>query len=75
MLTSMNSAVFTLPMREAEFHLENTLLNGQCFNWWRQSAPVAGEADSKEPHWSGVVYRGVYSTYCVQLQRLSPDVV
>jgi hypothetical protein len=27
--------LFTLAIKEAEFHLENTLLNGQCFNWWK----------------------------------------
>jgi len=42
-------------------HLENTLLNGQCFNWWK----------AKEPE----VYHGVFRTYFVKMKRSSPEEV
>jgi hypothetical protein len=29
----MKSCTYKLAMSVNEFHLENTLLNGQCFNW------------------------------------------
>ena len=51
-------------MREAEFHLENTLLNGQCFNWWKHAKPEGSP-----------VYRGIVSKYCVELERLDQDQV
>ena len=54
-------AVFCLAMRDAEFHLENTVLNGQCFNWWKHT-----RSDGDLP-----TYRGIYSKYCIELERLS----
>ena len=50
--------VFQLAMTEAECHLGNTLLNGQCFNWWKR--------DTDD-------YAGIYSKYFIQMQRLSKD--
>jgi len=52
--------IFKLAVTEAELHLENTLLNGQCFNWWKATA-----ADNKS------VFFGVYRTNFVSMQRLS----
>ena len=45
---------------EAEFHLENTLLNGQCFNWWK--VPTRPSQ-----------YEGVFRSYVVRLERETPD--
>ena len=53
-------AAFQLAMTEAELHLGNTLLNGQCFNWWKRGADE---------------YAGIYSKYYIQMKRLSPSAI
>jgi len=44
--------MFRIAMSEREMHLENTLLNGQCFNWWKSTK------DNK-------VFEGVFRSYFV----------
>lgn len=39
------------PLTTREFHLKNTLLNGQCFNWERD---LSDNEDGKLPHFVGV---------------------
>lgn len=47
---------------EAELHLENTLLNGQCFNWWK--TPTAQHR-----------YEGVFRSHFLMMERLTPTQV
>jgi hypothetical protein len=56
----MKRTLFKIAATEAEFHLENTLLNGQCFNWWK--------VESQK-------FQGVYKSYLVELTRESDDFV
>ena len=51
-----------LLLSEAELHLENTFLNGQCFNWW------------KSPTNSNVFF-GVYRAHFVTVERTAPESV
>ena len=58
--------MFRLAMRDAEFHLENTLLNGQCFNWWKHT-----KVFEDNPELVAAVYRGIYSTHFLEVERIS----
>ena len=47
-----------LKVPHTEFNLENTLVNGQCFNWKKLD----------KDH-----YEGIFNRFYVQLKRTSPE--
>ena len=56
------SLQFSLKCLESELHLENTLLNGQCFNWWKSGT-------------DNQYYLGVYRNSFITINRKSQDEV
>ena len=54
----MKKATYKLAMPVTEFTLENTLINGQCFNWRRNTTDQT-------------LFEGIFDRYFVQLQRAS----
>ena len=52
-----NSILRTYKLSNKEFNLENTLLNGQCFNWKKLN----------HDH-----FEGVFNKFYVELKRTSP---